>query len=117
MEKRRVMLFCARHLLGESLQNLLGAMEHVDLIGPYVLSPSNIGRIEQVTPDVVLIAEDDDQFEGGSALTTEILERFPNLPVLHSTLTRNVVKVYTSRELPARSADLAEVIRSLSEDE
>lgn len=116
MEKRRVMLFCAKHLLGESLQNLLGAMEDIDLIGPYVLSPSNIDRIGQVSPDVVLIAEDDDKFEQGNALTTEILEKFPNMPVLHSTLTRNVVKVYTSRELPARSADLAEVIRNLPED-
>ena len=117
MKKRRVMLFCSRHLLGESLQNLLGAMEDVDLIGPYVLNPSNIARIEQVTPDVVLIAEDDGQFEQGSALTTEILEKFPNLPVLLSTLTRNVVKVYTSRELPARSADLADVIRNLPQDQ
>jgi len=113
MKKRRVLLLCAKHLLGEALENLLRTLEDVDLVGPWVLDESVIERISDHKPDVILIAEDTNQHEEISALTTVILERFPNLPIITSTLTQKVVRVYTSHELPARTDDLLNIIRKL----
>lgn len=113
MKKRRVLLLCAEHLLGEGLENLLNTLEDVTLIGPWVLDAEVLSRIATNKPDVVLIAEEKDQSEKISALTAQILENYPYLPVIQSKLTRNVVRVYTSLELPARSADLIEAIRKL----
>jgi hypothetical protein len=114
MKKRRVLLCCAEHLLGEALENLLRAMEDVALLGPCVLDIQILNSIAEQNPDILLIATESEQSENISNLTTKIMEKHPNLPIILSTLTKNVVRVYTSRELPARADDLLNVIRNLS---
>ena len=115
IKKRRVLLLCTRHLLGESLENLLRNLDDVTLIGPWVIDARVVARISTDKPDIIVIVEEADQLEKVSALTAKILESCPDISILHSSLNRNVVRIYTSRELPARSADLIEAIRSLPE--
>ncbi|MDD5466375.1 MAG: hypothetical protein PHS96_01075 [Anaerolineales bacterium] len=112
--KTRVLLLYTRHLLGESLEKLLRDQRDIHLLGPWVLDAQAFSRVASQQPDLVLIAEDEAVPEQVARLTAQILETYPNLPVIHSTLTRNVVRIYTSQELPARSADLIEAIRALT---
>ncbi|MGD2156062.1 MAG: hypothetical protein PVG14_00875 [Anaerolineales bacterium] len=113
MKKRRVLLCCAEHLLGEALENLLRTMEDVALLGPCVLDTQILTRITEENPDILLVATESDQSEEIANLTTKIMKRHPNLPIILSTLTKNVVRVYRSHELPARADDLINVIRNL----
>lgn len=112
-KKYRVALIGDEILLGEGLQNLLGRQNDVDLVGSWKLLPETIDLIPQVAPDVVLIAESQSGDEDAAALTTDIIERFPELPVIRIGLSQDVVRVYTMRVSPARSADLIEVIHNL----
>lgn len=105
--QRRVLLFCSGDLFGETLESLLTQLEEVILIGPLPLDDKMLSQIGSIQPDVVLIAG-----EGASAeLASTILENYPNLPVIQSAITSNVVRVFTSREMPARKADLLDAIR------
>lgn len=113
MEKRRVLLLCVQSLLSESLENVLEQVEDVELIGPWVLDQNALARLSEGTPDIVLIAEEDGEGESVASLTAQILEQHPELPVVRVGLAQNVIRLYTSRTLPAHSADLIETIRSL----
>lgn len=113
MEKRRVLLLCVQPLLGEGLEHILSRLEDVELIGPWVLDSRVLSRLSDEAPDIVLIAEQEGKREGVASLTAQILERYPDLPVVRIGLEQNTVRVYTSHTLPARSADLIEAIRSL----
>jgi hypothetical protein len=46
-------------------------------------------------------------------LITAIVEQYPELPVIRANLDENVVRVFSTRLLPARGADLLETIRNL----
>ncbi len=114
MDKRRVLLLWVQPLLGEGLEHILGGLEDVELIGPWVLDSQVLSRLSEEAPDIVLMAEGEGEEGGGVAsLTAQILERYPDLPVVRIGLKQNTVRIYTSRTLPARSADLIETIRSL----
>jgi len=113
MDKRRVLLLCAHPLLGESLENILRKVEDVDLVGPWDLDERALTYLSQESPDIVVVAEAEGEDKSKVSLTSQILERFPDLPVVRVGLAQNVVRLYTSRALPARSADLIEAIRSL----
>lgn len=111
MKKRRVLLLCSKDLHGESLENLLRDLEDVEVIGPWILDKKVISSVADDKPDVILIAAGENQSETVSDITGQILDKYPNLTVIHSTLARNIVRVYSSRELPARKSDLIEAIR------
>jgi DNA-binding NarL/FixJ family response regulator len=119
MDKRRVLLLCAslegthpQLLLGEALENILSKVEDVELVGAWALDDQALARLAQGLPDILLIAEEE-AGESASSLTAQVLERYPDLPVVRVGLMQNVVRLYTSRTLPARSADLIEAIRGL----
>lgn len=111
--KRRVLLLCTLPLLGEGLEKILSKLGDVELIGPWVLDAQALARLPERMPDVVLIAEEEKKSGKVISITTQILERYPDLPVVQIGLARNSVRLFTSRTLPARSADLIEIIRSL----
>jgi hypothetical protein len=48
-----------------------------------------------------------------ASLTAQVLEIYPNLPIIRLELEHNVFRIYTSQTLPARTADLVEAIRHL----
>lgn len=113
MNKKRVLLLCAEPLLSESLENLLGGLEDVRLIGPCELDKRALGRIAEHKPDVVLVADGRDPSYKVHLLLTRVLEKYPGLPVIHSTLSHNRVSIFTSQVLPARAAELIDAIRRL----
>jgi DNA-binding NarL/FixJ family response regulator len=113
MERRRVLLLWGHPLLSEGLENILGKVEDVELMGPWALDSFTLAQLSDEVPDIVLIAEQEDEHEAVAVLTTQLLERYPDLPVIHVGLSQNIVRVHTSRTLPARSTDLIEIIRSL----
>ncbi|RMD59629.1 hypothetical protein D6833_11135 [Candidatus Parcubacteria bacterium] len=113
MEKRRVLLLCVNSLLGESLEQLLKQLEDVQLVGPWSLDADVLSRLPEVVPDIVLVVHGNEEPDRLAPLTSQMLERYPNLPIVQIGLQENVIRVYASRTVPARSADLIDVIRSL----
>ena len=113
MPKRRVLLVCSRHLFGESMEKILRAEGDVELVGPLGLGEDVCQRITEASPEVVLIADDDSQSEAAASLTSAIMEKNPNLPIIRAGLTENVVRVHSTHVLPANGADLLETIRNL----
>lgn len=114
MDKRRVLLLCSQSLLGEGLERILGGLEDVELIGPWVLESQVLSRLFEAVPDIVVVAEGEREDAGSvTSLTAQILESYPDLPVVRIGLEQNAVRVYTSRTLPARSVDLIAAIRNL----
>ncbi|MFQ5340370.1 MAG: hypothetical protein ACE5F6_02365 [Anaerolineae bacterium] len=113
MEKRRVLLLCVETLLGESLERILGQLEDVELVGPWGLDADVLTQLHEDMPDIALIVQEGEESESAASLTSQILERYPDLPIVRIGLTENVIRVYALQTLPARSADLIDVIRSL----
>ncbi len=113
METRRVLLLCVPSLLSEGLENVLRQVEDVQLIGPWPLDDHVLGRVSEGKPDIVLIAEDETTQEGKPSFTAQILEQYPDLPVVRIGWIQHEVRLYTSRRLPAHSADLIEAIHNL----
>jgi len=119
MGKRRVLLLCGQPLLSESLENILSKVEDVELIGPWVPDAQTLVRLSEGAPDIVLVAEEEGGRESAASLTAQILDHYPDIPVIRVGLAQDTLRLYTSRSLPpveftdARSADLIEAIRSL----
>lgn len=114
MKKRHVLLIGEKQLLGESLESLLNGVGDIHLSGPKPLNDELGAHISEINPEVILIAENEYQTELVSQMAASILEQYPRITVIHCTLSRNVVRVYSSQELPARTADLIDAIRSHS---
>jgi hypothetical protein len=113
MPKRRVLLLCSGHLFGESMETILRAAEEVQLIGPWDLREDVCRRIMEVQPDAVVVVDEDPQNDEITALTSTIIEQYPELSVIRAGLTENVVRVFSTHLVPARSTDLIETIRNL----
>ena len=114
MDKKRVALVCSPHLLGESLVQLLGNLDEISLLGPWPARQSTLLVIKEQQPDLVLFATDKDSPEPDEQhFIANILEAYPDLPVVRATLAENCLRVYTSHTLPARSSDLLKWIRGL----
>src|SRR3989304_4685841 len=113
MKKRRVVLLSEQGWRGESLEHALGKAKDVELLGYWTLDDRVLPRLSQDTPDILMIAEEEPPGENVTRLTAQILEAYPNLPIIRVTLARNEMRIYTSQTLPARSADLIVLIRHL----
>jgi hypothetical protein len=113
METRRVLLLCVPSLLSEGLENILRRVKDVQLVGPWPLDAHVLDRVPEGRPDIVLIAEDDTVGEGGPSFTTQVLDQYPDLPVVRIGWVKHEVRLYTSHALPARSANLIEAIHNL----
>lgn len=114
MDKQRVLLLCVHSLLGESLEKILSQEESVELLGPWDLDGPVLAQLSKGVPDVVLVAEVEGKSERAAALTAQILDRYPDVPVIRVGLAQDTVRVYSSHAVPARAVDLMEAIRNLS---
>jgi len=114
MDKQRVLLLCVHSLLGESLEQILSQEESVELLGPWDLDGPVLAQLSRGVPDVVLVAEVEVKSERAVALTAQILDRYPDVPVIRVGLAQDTVRVYSSHAVPARAVDLMEAIRNLS---
>jgi DNA-binding NarL/FixJ family response regulator len=113
MNVRHVALFCTQQLLGESLAHLLSHIPDIVLIGPWLIDEHALKNLASQPPDIVLIADGEPPMEQAAILATQILDAFSELSVIRVTLEQNIAHIYSSRAMPARSADLVEVIRRL----
>ncbi len=116
MRKQRIALFCAEDLLGEGLEHLLGKLVDVEILGPWSMDETAIYHLDPQLPDLVVIAGNrPGDYSAGAQqaalLTARILEIHVGLPVVQVMLDDNQVRIYNSHTIPARSADLIEIIR------
>jgi hypothetical protein len=115
MEKRCVVIIYDQHLLGESLSCILANIADLDICLFWILDQDILSIIEKKPPDVLLVAEENSQVEISSLLIGRLFEKYPALPVIHIKLAEDVLQVFTSQSFPARSADLVEAVRRLSD--
>lgn len=114
MRRKRVILLCGQHLLGESLEHILRNAADVELIGTWNFEDTILSHLAEQMPDLLVMTEEEPPGDQATVLTAKILETFPDLPIIRVTLAQNVFRVYTSRMLPARRRDLIDVIQMLS---
>jgi len=114
MEKRRVILLCGQNLLGESLEHILANAGEVDLIGTWDFTDVTIPQLAEQAPDLLVMTEGELSQEQATVLAAKIIASLPDLPIIRVALEQNIFRVYTSRMLPARQADLLDVIRLLA---
>ena len=93
MDARHVALFCSEHLLGESLTHLLSQIGEIVLIGPWLIDEHALENLASQLPDIVLIADGEQQSEQAAILATHILDAYSDLSVIRITLTQNVVHI------------------------
>ncbi len=113
MAKRRVLLLWTQPLLSDGLKNILRQLDDVELLGSWALTATVFARLATLNPEIILIAEDSIDSKLVTHFMGKILKAYPNLPIVRIGLQDDEVHIYTSRTLPARSADLIEVIRNL----
>lgn len=114
MKQHCVLLLSDTPLLSEGLANLLGKTEDLILIGPRSVSGFTLSDLKACAVDVVLFAKQETDDAIANTVLLQILQHVPDLPVIQINLSgNNMVRVYTSHTLPARSADLIETIRQL----
>ena len=113
MEKKRVLLISQPNLLREILEHILGNLEDILIAASWPLEDQVLAHCSEQPYDLVLIAEDEATAQQVSAVTSILLETCPNLPIIRVKLDPNILLVYSSQTLPARVADLIEVIRQV----
>lgn len=112
MSKPRILLITSQHLFGESMESILRAESDMELVGPWNLGDQDIcGRLHEARPAVVVIADENLQSEAATELTQLIMERYPELTVIRTSLNDNVFRTFSTHTLPARGADLLDTIR------
>ena len=113
MANPRVLLISSQHLFGESMETILRAEKEVELIGPWNLGDQDIcERLIEVSPSVIVIADEDLQSEVAAELTKTIIEQRPEISVIRTALNENVFRIFSTHTLPARGEDLLESIRT-----
>lgn len=113
MMKTRILLICSQHLLGEGLGSLLKEVGGFELFGPMDPTEDIFGCLDEVKPDVIVMADEDSNSEGVVELTNKIMRGYPELPIIRTGLTRNLIYIVETHALPARGTDLIETIRGL----
>lgn len=113
MQKRRVALLYDQDLLGDSLEHILSKLSDVEIVGAWVFDSDIVERLSSCAPDVMLLAEEGPPTDRLDCLAAQVLEAFPQVPLIRVKLSQDTVHIYTSRTFPARSVDLIEAIRRL----
>ena len=112
MSKPRVLLISSQQLFSESIEMVLRAEKEVDLIGPWNLGDRDIcERLAEISPSVIVIADENLQSEIAAELTKSIIEQHPEVSVIRTALNQNVFRIFFTHTLPARGENLLETIR------
>lgn len=112
--KKRILLLCSNHLFGEGLATLLREARDMELLGPMDLIDEIVcDCLSELRPNAVILVEEGEHRTTIPHLTTMILQRFPELPIIRAGLDQNIVRVFSAHTLPGSSADLVETIMSL----
>jgi hypothetical protein len=111
MTNKRGFLFSMQKLLGEGIEQILVGVDGLEICGHWPIDGDVMDHFREAVPDFVVFAGQVDFQPDISHLTSLILEKFPDLPVFVVGLERNQIQVFSSHLLPARSADLIELIQ------
>lgn len=113
MSKPRILLISSHHLFGESMEMILRAEKDIELVGPWNLGDQDIcRRLPDVKPSAVVIADENLQSETAAELTKSIIEHYPEISVIRTSLNENIFRIFSARTLPARGDNLLETIRT-----
>ncbi len=110
MDTCRVLLLCDQQLLGESLGQILRQVPGMELSDCLTLNDDVLEQLSLYSPELLLIAEEEPPRPQVTCLIAKVLEAYPHLPIIHIKLEQNVLRVYTSCALTARSTDLIQAI-------
>lgn len=116
MRKKRVLLFSARKLFGDSLEQTLSRIDDVDLVGHWQVDDDALEKLPTVAPDLIIITNEGLDSESISQLTTRVLDRHPDLPIFRVTLEHNRLQILSSHFAPASSRDLIDLIHRIPID-
>ena len=112
MAKSRVLLISSQCLFGESMETILRANSDIELIGSWNLNDPNVPRqLLEANPSVVVIADENLQSEAAAEMTKLIVERHPDLSVIRTGLSENVLRVFSTHTRSARGSNLFDTIR------
>jgi hypothetical protein len=111
MDKHRVLLVCMQPLLSEGLRCIFRELEDVQL---NCLEGADLPAIEagleSFQPHIILLAGEQED-EAATHLISSMLKYCADIPVVWIELEKNILRIYTSRLLPASSTGLIEAIR------
>jgi hypothetical protein len=113
MSKRRVLIFSARKLFGESIEQTLSRVKDLEIAGHWPIDEQVLERLASACADFVVLTDEGASPEQLSHLTAAILDRYPDLPVFRVTLERSQMQVYSSHLAPASSTDLINLLHKL----
>lgn len=113
MRKRRVLLFSAQKLLGESLENTLSQIEDLEIAGHRLMDEQALVQLAVDDIDLIIMTDEGSSRDQLSRLTAHILDKHPDMPVFWVTLERNQMQVFSSHLVPARSKNLIDLIQHL----
>ncbi len=116
MQKRSVVLLSDQNLLGEILEEILLISDEVEFIGSWRLDDLDITRFGEISPGVLVIADETPPSSLVNGHLVEIQSGYPDIPIIRVTLEQNDLRVYTSQSKPARRAELIGLIRQLSNE-
>lgn len=113
MITRRVLLFSTQRLFGESVEQTLSQVEGLEICGHWPLDDLVMERLTAGLPDCVIFIDDSSVEDLLFNLTAQILDHYPDLPVFRVTLERSHMQIFNSQLVPARSAELIDLIQHL----
>ncbi len=113
MRKKRILLFSAKGLLGEGVEQMLNQLDDLELAGHWRVDDTFMEKLRQAAPDLVILADEGKTSESLSRLTAQILDEYPNLPILRVTLDNNQVQIYSSHLAAASRHDFLDLIYRL----
>ena len=112
MTKPRVLLIGSQCLFGESMELILRANNEIELIGSWNLDDLTAHfQLLEARPSVVVIADENLQSEAAAEMTKLIVERHPDLSVIRTGLSENVLRVFSTHTRSARGSNLFDTIR------
>ncbi len=77
----------------------------------HVGNRERIWRRYKARPSAIVIANGNLQSEAAAELTKDIIERYPDAPVIRTTMNESVFRVVSTHILPARGENLLDTIR------
>ncbi|RMH01886.1 MAG: hypothetical protein D6706_01025 [Chloroflexi bacterium] len=102
-------------LFTDTLAQMLTNAENIRVTGTAVLSQRALPEtaIIQAQPQIIIMAISNTQ-KSSQELTAVLLSRFPDIPIIHTSLNQDYIQIITSRRIKARHTDLLTAIYELA---
>jgi DNA-binding NarL/FixJ family response regulator len=102
--EKRVFIISSYRMFGLGLESILGQNESIEVIGQEADIDRAIERIEQLTPDVVILDGDEPPYN--SMATILAIQKAQSIPkIIGLNLHNNNLRIYEARQWVARSVE------------